>query len=80
MAAQEEQLLHALALRIKIAVQETGRCLLTQPADLLPLRSLGAGPLQHFAARHGLTAVPRLGFSQIEFFAVHLPRVSIKPV
>ena len=78
--AHDEPLLHALAQRIKITVHETGRCLMTQPADLAPLQALGTGPLHEFAARHGWTVVPRLGFSQIEFFAVHLPRVSVRPV
>ena len=73
--AIDDPLLHALARRIKIAVTETGRCLITAPAELAPLKALVPDGLRDFAASHGWTAVPRLGFTQIEFFAVHLPRV-----
>jgi len=71
----DEPLLSALSQRIRITVSETGRCLITQPADLAPLKALGLDALRKFAASHGWTVVPRLGFTQIEFFAVHLPRV-----
>lgn len=74
--ANDDPLLHALARRIQMAVNETGRCLVTVPADLAPLKALGLDRLRQFAARHGWTAVPRLGFAQVEFFAVHLPRVA----
>jgi hypothetical protein len=74
--ATDDPLLHALARRIKIMVNETGRCLITAPAELTPLRALGLDRLREFAASHGWTVVPRLGFTQIEFFAVHLPRVA----
>jgi hypothetical protein len=74
--APDDPLLHALARRIKIMVNETGRCLITAPAELAPLKALGLDRLREFAAGHGWTAVPRLGFTQIEFFAVHLPRVA----
>ena len=68
MAAHDEQFLHALAQRIKVAVQETGRCLMTQPADLAPLRALGAKALHDFAAamagpRFRAWASPKLSFS-----------------
>jgi hypothetical protein len=74
--ATDNPLLHALARRIKVTVNETGRCLVTLPAELTPLKALGLDNLRDFAASHGWTAVPRLGFTQIEFFAVHLPRVA----
>jgi hypothetical protein len=74
--ATEDPLLRALAGRIKATVAETGRCLLTLPAELAPLKALGMDGLREFAASHGWTPVPRLGFTQIEFFAVHLPRVA----
>jgi hypothetical protein len=73
--AIDDSLLHAMARRIQATVKETGRCLITAPAELSTLEALGADRLREFAALHGLTAVPRLGFSQLEFFAVHLPRV-----
>ena len=73
--ATDEPLLQALAKRIEITVSETGRCLLTQPAELAPFMAMGMGKLQAFAAEHGWTAVPRLGFAQLEFFRVHLARV-----
>jgi hypothetical protein len=76
MATDDDPLLHALARRIKIAVNETGRCLITAPAELAPLKALRLETLRDFAASHGWTAVPRLGFTQIEFFAVHLPRAA----
>jgi len=74
--ANDDTLLQALARRIAVTVNETGRCLITVPAELAPLKALGLDGLRQFAARHGWTPVPRLGFSQIEFFAVHLPRVA----
>jgi hypothetical protein len=74
--ATDNPLLHALARRIKVTVNETGRCLVTLPAELTPLKALGLDNLRDFAASHGWAAVPRLGFTQIEFFAVHLPRVA----
>jgi hypothetical protein len=74
--ATDDALLHAMARRIQTLVKETGRCLITSPAELGPLSALGADGLRQFAAGHGWTVVPRLGFSQVEFFAVHLPRVS----
>jgi hypothetical protein len=74
--ATDDPLFHALAHRIKVTVQETGRCLITLPAELGPLKAMGMERLREFAASHGLTAVPRLGFTQVEFFAVHLPRVA----
>ena len=64
-----------MARRIQATVKETGRCLITAPSELEPLKALGTDGLRSFAAAHGLTAVPRLGFSQLEFFAVHLTRV-----
>lgn len=72
----EELLLNALARRIAVAVIDTGRCLITLPADLVPLKALGMDGLRTFAAGHGWTAVPRLGFTQLEFFTVHLPRAA----
>ena len=74
--ANDDPLLHALARRIQVTVNETGRCLVTVPPELAPLKALGLDGLRQFAASHGWTAVPRLGFTQIEFFAVHLPRVA----
>lgn len=74
--AIDDPLLEALARRIKLTVIETGQCLITSPVELAPLKGLGMDNLREFAARHGQTAVPRLGFTQIEFFAVHLPRVA----
>ena len=74
--ANDDPLMHALASRIQVTVNETGRCLLTVPAELEPLKALGVEGLRRFAANHGWTAVPRLGFTQIEFFAVHLPRAA----
>ncbi len=74
--ATDDPLLHALARRIKVMVNETGRCLITAPAELAPLKTLGIESLREFAASNGWTAVPRLGFTQIEFFAVHLPRAA----
>jgi len=74
--ANDDPLLHALARRIQVTVTETGRCLVTVPAELAPLKALGLDRLRQFAASHGWTAVPRLGFAQIEFFPVHLPRVA----
>ncbi len=74
--ANDEPLLHAMARRIGINVKETGRCLITVPAELEPLKDLGLEKLRDFAAAHGWTAVPRLGWTQIEFFAVHLPRAA----
>ncbi len=73
--AIDDPLLYALARRIQILVNETGRCLITVPAELAPLKALGAENLREYAASHGWTVVPRLGFSQVEFFAVHLRRV-----
>lgn len=73
--AMDDPSLEALAHRIQVTVNETGRCLITMAAELAPLRALGAEALQKFAASHAWTAVPRLGFTQVEFFAVHLPRV-----
>lgn len=72
----DDALFHALARRIEITVTETGRCLITQPAELAPLKALGMEELRAFAASHGWTAVPRLGFTQLEFFPVHLPRAT----
>jgi len=74
--AADDPLLHALARRIQITVTETGRCLVTAPAELTPLKALGLDRLRQFAASHGWNVVPRLGFTQIEFFAVHLPRAA----
>jgi hypothetical protein len=74
--ANDDSLLHAMARRIQATVKETGRCLITSPAELGPLKALGQDGLREFAASHDWTAVPRLGFSQCEFFAVHLPRVA----
>ena len=74
--ANDDPLLHAMARRVQITVNETGRCLITAPAELGPLKALGLDGLRRFAASHGWTAVPRLGFAQIEFFAVHLPRAT----
>jgi hypothetical protein len=74
--ATDDPFLHALARRILLTVNETGRCLITAPAELQPLRKLGLDGLRDFAASHGWTAVPRLGYTQIEFFAVHLPRAA----
>jgi hypothetical protein len=75
--AIDDPLLQALAQRIKITVNEMGRCLITSPAELAPLKTLGMDGLRKFAEGHGWTVVPRLGFTQIEFFAVHLPRVAV---
>jgi hypothetical protein len=72
----DDPLMNALARRIEIAVNETGRCLITMSSDLAPLKALGMDGLRRFAASHGWTAVPRLGFTQLEFFAVHLPRAA----
>ena len=72
----DDALLHALARRIERAVNETGRCLITVPSELEPLKALGPEGLRQFAAEHGWTVVPRLGLTQIEFFIVHLPRVA----
>jgi hypothetical protein len=69
----DDPTLTALARRIQITVVETGRCLLTLPADLAPFKTLAPNGLRQFAASHGWTAVPRLGFTQLEFFTVHLP-------
>jgi hypothetical protein len=71
----DEPLLQAIAKRIEITVNETGRCLLTQPAELAPFKTMQPDTLLEFAANHGWTAVPRLGFTQLEFFRVHLARV-----
>jgi hypothetical protein len=76
----EDPALHALARRIKLTVNETGRCLITNPAELPRLKALGPDGLLEFAAANGWTAVPRLGFTQLEFFAVHLPRVPVELV
>jgi hypothetical protein len=73
--AFDEPTLHALARRIQATIAETGRCLLTLPADLAPFKALRPEDLRQFAASHGWTAVPRLGFAQLEFFTVNLPRV-----
>jgi hypothetical protein len=72
----DDLLLNALARRIEVGVNETGRCLITLPAELTPLKALSADSLRAFAASHGWTAVPRLGFTHVEFFAVHLPRAT----
>jgi hypothetical protein len=69
--ATDESILRALARRIQTSVNETGRCLFTTAADLAPLKALNPADLQAFAKRHGWTVVPRLGFAQVEFFAVH---------
>lgn len=74
--AIDDPLFHALSRRIKSTVNETGRCLITSPAELTPLRALSAETLREFAASNGWTVVPRLGFNQVEFFAVHLPRAA----
>jgi hypothetical protein len=71
--ANDDPILHAVARLIQIAVNEKGRCLVTLPAELVPLKALGSNGLRQFAAEHGWNAVPRLGFTQIEFFATHLP-------
>jgi len=76
MANYDTPLLHALSRRIQITVAETGRCLVTTPAELAPLKALGDEGLRRFASSHGWTAVPRLGLTQIEFFSVHLPRTA----
>ena len=73
--ANENPLLHEMARRIQVTVNETGRCLITVPAELAPLKALVQQELQDFAAAHGWTVVSRLGATQLEFFAVHLPRV-----
>ena len=78
--AADDPLLHALARRIQLTVNETGRCLITVPVELAPLKALGLEGLREFAASHGWTVVPRLGYAQIEFFAVHLPRVAASMV
>jgi hypothetical protein len=76
MASDDDNtLLRAMARRIQATIGATGRCLITSPVELAQLNTLGLDELRGFAARHGWTAVPRLGFTQIEFFAVHLPRV-----
>jgi hypothetical protein len=72
----DDLLLNALARRIEVGVNETGRCLLTLAAELAPFKALGMDGLRSFAASHGWTAVPRLGFTQLEFFTVHLPRAA----
>jgi hypothetical protein len=74
--ATDDSVLRALARRIQLTVNETGRCLITVPAELAPLKALGPDGLLQFAASHGWTAVPRLGFTLVEFFAVHLPRAA----
>jgi len=74
--AIDDPLFHELAARIDTAVNTTGRCLITLPAELAPLKAMGMDDLRYFAAGHGWTAVPRLGFTQLEFFAVHLPRAA----
>ncbi len=71
----DDPLLRALSRRIKATVNETGRCLITAPVELAPLKALGLDTLRAFAAANGWTVVPRLGFTKIEFFAVHLARV-----
>jgi hypothetical protein len=76
MSTDDDPLMHALARRIDITVNESGRCLITQPSELAPLKALGIDALRIFAANHGWTAVPRLGFTQLEFFPVHLPRAA----
>jgi hypothetical protein len=73
--ATDDPSLQPLAQRIRITVNESGRCLITLPVELTPLKALGPEGLRRFAAGHGWTVVPRLGLTQIEFFAVHLPRV-----
>ena len=44
--AIDDPLLYALARRIQILVNETGRCLITVPAELAPLKALGAENLR----------------------------------
>jgi hypothetical protein len=73
--ADDDPLLHAIARRIQLTINETGRCLITQAADLATLKALGIKGLRDFSAPHGWTVVPRLGFTQIEFFTAHLPPV-----
>jgi len=72
---EDTPLLHALSRRIQVTIAETGRCLITAPVELAPLKALGPEALRQFAAKHGWTVVPRLGFTQVEFFTVHLRRV-----
>ena len=74
--ANDDQLLHALARRIQVTVNETGRCLITVPSELEPVKALGPDGLREYAASHGWTAVPRLGWTQIEFFAVSVTRAA----
>ena len=71
--ADEDPQLSALARRIQTRVNVTGRCLITLPAELAPLKALGPDGLRRFAVGNHWNAVPRLGFTQLEFFAVHLP-------
>jgi hypothetical protein len=70
----DDPLLQALAKRIGITVTETGRCLLTQTSELATFKAMAPEKLLAFAADNGWTAVPRLGFTQLEFFRVHLVR------
>ncbi|HEX4084140.1 MAG TPA: hypothetical protein VHY22_04455 [Chthoniobacteraceae bacterium] len=74
MATLDEPTLHALARRILITINDAGRCLITQPAELAQLKAMGLDGLRQFAADHGWTVVMRLGGAQIEFFAVHVAR------
>jgi hypothetical protein len=74
--ATDDPLLHALGRRIQATVKDTGRCLITAPVEIAPLKAMTPDDLRGYAANLGMTVVPRLGFSQVEFFTVHLPRVA----
>ncbi|GEM_PF-5308557 len=58
----------ALVHKIAAAVNETGRCNVTLPAELAVLHQLGDAGIHEFAGRHGWTAIIHLGGEPIEFF------------
>ena len=65
-------LLEALAHKIQIAINESGRCMLTLPAEVAVLNDeLGdENALHDWANRHSWTVVRHIGRDMIEFFRI----------
>lgn len=64
-------LLEALAHKIQTAVNASGRCMVTLPAERATLAGLGGETeLREWARRHHWTVVSHLGGEMIEFFRI----------